>query len=1026
MKKNKNQFQTRIFFLIIAGIFNFYGISAQTGAQIPISGVVKDVTGEPLPGASVVVKGTNIGVVTDFDGNFSLTVPERSTIAISFVGFITQEFGIDSSMKFFNVVLSEDAVSLDEVVVIGYGTVRKNDATGSVAAFKPDELNKGLAVNPQDMLQGKVAGVNITTSDGTPGGGTVIRIRGGSSLNASNDPLIVIDGLPMDNSAVKGVGNPLALINPNDIETFTVLKDASATAIYGSRASNGVILITTKKGRAGSKPSFNYNGSVSVSFLAKRIEVMDAADLIQYSKDLKLYDDNGSYFGTSDTDWQKEVYRSALSTDHNFSVTGGLKNMPYRISAGFTSQNGIVRTSNMHRGTISANVNPTFLDNHLTFNINAKAMYIGNRWADGDAIGASLSMDPTQSVHDDSAAGKNYGGFYQRTNPFDRDPAWPTTYNTQATKNPVATLELKDDRAKSHELIGNINAEYKIHGFEDLRLNASLAAEYGKGTQHTVISPYSASNHYYGWDGTDTKERYNILFNAFAQYYKDFSNNFHFDIMGGYEYQHLLLERGRFHGWGMYPATNPETPNQKYNEQDRRYGHQKFLLSFFGRTNLIFMNKYLFTFTLRSDGSSNFRSEDRFGFFPSAALAWKIKEEDFLKNVDILSDLKLRVGYGRTGQQDIGQGDAPYLPILEPNLPGSHTFYPLGEIENGNYVYHTTYRPTAINKALTWETTTTFNAGLDFGFLKQRFTGAIDFYYRLTDNLISRLDIPGGTNFRNTVWANIGKLSNTGVELTFDGIIIQKKDFSWKLGFNATYNVNEIEELAASDNPNYYVTTGGIGAGTGNTIQVHKVGHPAWSYYVYETAKNDKGEDYFVDRSGADGKPDGKIDENDMYCYKSRMAPLTFGFSSTFNIGKFDVSIAMRANIGNYMYNDYLSTSLDGLKRANVFSSKIGGFTNVSKNAYETYWIDNFKSDNPNFNGKWYHSDYLVQNASFLRIDRITVGYNPNAKMRAYLTIQNPLVLTTYKGLDPEKFDGIDNNVYPRAFTALVGFNYQF
>ena len=1031
----RTSYIVQVFLFAVAGIFCFSALHAQTGANIPISGIVTEANGDPIPGASVSVKGTLIGTATDFNGNFQLNVPEKSTLSISFIGFATKEIEVGAQRNF-NIVLNEEYTKLDEVVVIGYGTVRKNDATGSVTAIRPDELNKGLAVNPQDLLQGKVAGVVITSNDGTPGGGAVIRIRGGSSLNANNDPLIVIDGLPMDNSAVKGVGNPLALINPADIETFTVLKDASATAIYGSRASNGVILITTKKGKAGAKPSFNYNGSVSLSFLTRRIEVMDAPDLIDYAKLLKLYDDNSHYFGAANTDWQKEIYRNALSSDHNFSITGGLKNMPYRISAGLTYQDGIIRTSNMHRGTLSANVNPTFFDNHLTINAQAKAMYIGNRWADGGAVGAALNMDPTQSVYDNSEAGKNYGGYYQRTNPFLSgkelvDPAWPTTYNTQACQNPVALLELKDDRAKSYELVGNINAEYKIHGFEDLRLNASLAAEYGKGTQHTVNSPYSASSHYYGWDGTDTKERYNILFNVYAQYYKDFSKDVHFDIMGGHEYQHLLFQRGHFEGWGMYPDTHDKR-GQKYNEKDTRYGNQRFLMSFFGRTNLILMNKYLLTFTLRTDATQNFRPEKRFGIFPSAAFAWKIHEEDFLKNVDFLSEFKLRLGYGQTGQQDIGQGDAPYLPILQPNRQGSHTFYPLGDLdENGDYIYHTTYRPTVINRALTWETTTTYNAGLDFGFLRQRFTGAIDFYHRITGDLLSWLDIPG-VNFRNQGPGNIGKLSNTGIEFTFDGRIIEKSDFSWKLGFNATYNVNKIIELAASNNPNYYVTTGGISAGTGNTIQVHKVGHPAWSYYVYETAINEKGEYYFVDRGGEKDENDPDkiiIDENDMYCYKTRMPPLTLGFSSTFTVKKFDVSIAMRANIGNYMYNDYLSTSLDGVKRSNVFSSKIGGFQNVSRHAYETYYglrEKEFKSDNPNFNGKWYHSDYLVQNASFLRIDRITVGYNGFANMRIYATVQNPLVLTGYKGLDPEKFDGIDNNMYPRAFTALVGFNYNF
>ena len=1005
----------------------FIGTTNLFAQQGVIKGVIKDSSGETIIGATVLVKGTSNGTITDFDGNYTLSnVKPDDVIIFSFIGLESQEI-VFTGQAVLNVTLSDSNQKLDEVVVIGYGVVKKKDATGSVTAIKPDEINKGLAVNPQDMLQGKVAGVNITTNDGAPGSGSVIRIRGGSSLNSSNDPLIVIDGLPVDNAAVKGVGNPLSVINPNDIETFTILKDASATAIYGSRASNGVIMITTKKGKAGSKPSFNYNGSVSASFLAKRIEVMNANELINYAKYLKLYEDNSSWFGTSDTDWQKEVYRSAISSDHNLSVTGGLKNMPYRISLGLTYQDGIVKTSNMHRGTLSANVNPTFFDNHLTLNVSAKAMYIGNRWADGDMINASLNMDPTQSVYDKSETGKNYGGFYQRTNTWSEDPAWPTTYNTQATKNPVATLELKDDKAKSYEIVGNLNAEYKIHGFEDLRLNASFAGGYGKGTQNTIISPYSASNHYWGWNGTDTKERYNLLFNAYAQYYKDFSDNLHFDIMGGYEYQRFLFQRGNYNGWGTYPNTHPTKAGEKYFESETEYANQKFLLSFFGRTNLILMNKYLFTFTIRRDGSSNFRPEDRFGNFPSFALAWKIKEEGFLQDTYLLSDLKLRLGYGQTGQQDIGQGDAPYLPILNPNLPGSHTYYPLGDLdEKGNYIYYQTYRPAAINKALTWETTTTYNGGLDFGFLGQRFTGAIEVYYRVTEALLSRLDIPGGTNFKNQAWANIGNLSNTGVEFTFDGRIISKKDFSWLLSFNATYNINKITELAASDNPNYYVATGGIAAGTGNTIQVQKVGYPAWSYYVFETAKNEKNEYYFVDRSGPDGVPDGKIDEHDMYCYKSPMAPLTLGFSSNINIKKFDVGITMRANIGNYMYNDYLSTSLDGMKKSNLFSSKIGGFQNVSKYAYETYWGEGFKSDNDNFNGKWYFSDYLVQNASFLRIDRITVGYNHNTKMRIYATVQNPFVITGYKGLDPEKFGGIDNNMYPRALTALVGLNYNF
>ncbi len=988
-------------------------------------GTITDESGQPLIGVTVMESGSTKGTATNENGSFTLLVSSQNAeISFSYVGYTNLTFKASDVPAI--VQMGEEATNLNEVVVIGYGAVRKNDVTGSVTAIRPDKLNKGLAVNPQDMLQGRIAGVSVTSSNGTPGGAATIRIRGGSSLNASNDPLVVIDGLPVDNSSVKGVANPLALINPNDIETFTVLKDASATAIYGSRASNGVILITTKRGVVGSKPVFSYSGNASVSFMAKRIEVMDAAELIQYSKDLKVYDENKSYLGTSNTDWQDEIYRSAFSTDHSFSIAGGYKNIPYRVGLGYTYQDGTLKTSNMQRGTTSVTVNPTFFDKHLTFNITGKAMYITNRWADNGAVGAALGMDPTQSVYDNSEAGKNYGGYFQRTNPFTIDPAWPTTFNTQAIGNPVATLELKDDRSKTYELVGNFQAAYKVHGLEDLTLNASLAAEYGHGTQHTKISPYSSSNHYYGWDGTDTKERYNILFNVFAQYSKDIKDDFHLDIMAGYEYQHMLLERGNMDGWGTFPATNPTTPNARYNEKHEQYAHQKYLLSLFGRANFSYKEKYLLTFTMRSDGSSNFRKEDRFGYFPSVALAWRIKEEGFLKDVDLLSDLKLRLGYGTTGQQDIGQGDAPYLPILVGNKDGSHTYYPLGDVENGSYIYSQTYRPTAINRALTWEGTTTYNAGIDLGFLKQRFTGSVEFYYRVTDNLISQLDIPAGTNFKNRAWANIGSLSNTGVEFTLDGRIIQNKDFRWNLSFNTTYNVNKITKLAASTNPDYYVPTGGISSGTGNNIQAQKVGYPAWSFYVYETAVNAQGEYYFVDRSGPDGTPDGVVDEKDMYCYKSPMAPLTMGFSSTFHIKKFDVSIAMRANIGNYMYNDQLATSLDGLKKANLVSSKIGGFHNVPMLAYNTYWIDGFKSDAAGMNGKWYLSDYLVQNASFLRIDKITVGYSIKREMRVYATVQNPFVITGYKGLDPERFNGIDNNTYPRSLTMLLGLTYDF
>ena len=998
----RKHFMFKVLFTLVIGLFLSVGAFAQ---QIAVKGIVKDTTGEPVIGANVLVKGTTNGTITDFDGNFQLSANKGDIIVISFIGFTAQE--LPATAELMNVVLKDDSEMLSEVVVIGYGVAKKNDLTGSVTAMKPDEMNKGLVTNAQDMMQGKIAGVNVTSASGTPGAGAQIRIRGGSSLNASNDPLIVIDGLAMDNSGVQGLSNPLSMVNPNDIETFTVLKDASATAIYGSRGSNGVIIITTKKGKSGSKPTINYSGNVSVSTKKKTIDVMDGDEFRQFVTN--MYGEGSAAvntLGKANTDWQSEIYRAAVSTDHNVTLSGGLKNMPYRATVGYTNQQGILKTSKFERLTASLNLSPSLLEDHLKINLNAKGMIAKTRYANTSAVNAAVWMDPTQDIYDSRDEYKNFGGYFQWTSNGAalNDPNWPLTYNTLATKNPVALLDQQDDNATSKTFIGNAEFDYKVHGFEDLRLHMNLGADYSTGKQTTIISPYSSTNHYYGYDGWTETDKYNLLFTAYAQYMKDFNEAHHFDIMGGYEWQHFHRE-GMSNGWGYYQSTHNEKPGQKteHNANNNPWATENYLVSFFGRANYSLLDRYMLTATVRYDGSSRFK--DHWALFPSFAFGWRIKEEAFLKDVDALSDLKLRLGYGQTGQQE-GIGDYNYFASYNVNT-AVDSFYPL--IGNGQL-----NRPNAYNNNLTWETTTTYNAGLDFGFWNGRLTGNIDWYYRETTDLLNTVSVAAGSNFRNQVMSNIGSLKNTGIEASLNWKAISNNDWLWDLGVNFTYNQNEITELVDGD----YQLTGGISSGTGNMCQAHAVGHPAGSFYVYQQVYDSKGmpiEGAVVDRNG-----DGTITTADKYLYKSPSAPWTAGFTSKLMYKNWDFSFSLRASFDNYVFNDLEAGS------SNISSSQVlaqsGYLSNRPKNvlgkAWQTY--------------DWVLSDYFVQNGSFLKCDNITLGYTFDqlfgAKIggRVYATASNVFTITNYKGIDPEVAGGIDNSLYPRPFTALVGLSLNF
>ncbi len=1024
--------------VLMLGLF----LSVGAFAQISVKGHVKDAQGEPIIGATVRVVGTQTATITDFDGNFALNAKQGADITISYVGY--QDATVKAAPNV-EVTLQEDAAVLNEVVVIGYGQVKKSDLTGSVTALKPDSKNKGLVVNPQDMLSGKVAGVNITSNDGTPGGGAQIRIRGGSSLNASNDPLIVIDGVAMDNAGVKGLSNPLSMINPQDIESFNVLKDASATAIYGSRGSNGVIIITTKKGRKGQAPQVSYAGSLTISAKKKTLDVMNGDQYRAFIKDLWGEDSEAySALGTANTNWQDLIYRTAVSHDHNVTVAGAVKDLPYRVSVGYTDQQGILKTSDFKRVTAALNLNPSFFDDHLNLNLNAKGMYARTQYADGGAVGAATSMDPSQdpyaftsNYHNDRDAQGNLLPVDQRrfvglsTKPFGgyfewptsgtslNDPDWPYTYERNAFKNPLAMLNEVSEIAHSRSFIGSADIDYKIHGFEDLRLHMTLGADISKGRQSRTASPAAPQYIYYGSYGSDEILKRNLSLSAYAQYYKDFAKVHHFDIMAGYEWQHFWRSQSNDY-IGYYQAGNTvnppvngqlqEAPHTPYN-----YKTENYLVSFFGRMNYTLMDRYMLTFTLRRDGSSRFK--DHWSTFPSAAFAWRVIEEPFLKNQNVFSDLKLRLGWGKTGQQDVNN-DYAWIATYSKST-GTNGFYPVtgsGEL----------YRPDNYTPDLKWETTTTYNLGLDFGFFKQRFTASIDIYKRKTTDLLNYAPTVAMSAFRNQAWQNIGSLENKGVEVTLGVKPIQTKDFYWTLDYNFTYNKNKITDLSGVSSDGSPVPNTGIQIGTDKLLEYNQVGYAMNSFYVYQQAYDANGnaiENVVVDRDG-----DGQITPNDRYFYKKPAPDVTMGLSSRMEWKNWDFGFSLRASFNNY-----------------VFDNIMAGMTNISPNqVYDSFHqlsnrptaVLNTGVARQTNAVTAQMSDRYIHNASFLKCDNITLGYSfadlfksgayHGLNGRVYGTVSNVFTITKYDGLDPEIANGFDNQIYPRPISFIFGLNLNF
>lgn len=1001
MKRNAT---FKVLLMFIVGLFLSVNTFAQ---QIVVKGNVKDTTGEPIIGANVIVKGTTNGTITDFDGNFLLNANKGDIIIISFIGYRSQEAQAAASM---NIILKDDTELLDEVVVIGYGSVKKDDLSGSVVAIKAEEMNKGAVTSPQELIMGKVPGLSVSQGDGAPGAGSTIRIRGGASLNASNDPLIVIDGIPVSNDAAPGTPNALATINPNDIETFTVLKDASATAIYGSRASNGVIIIQTKKGTQ-DKIKVSYSGTFTAKDPYKRIETLDAQSFrevmqAQYPEGTAQSADIQrilNVYPNQSTDWQDAIYQTGLSTDQNIGIAGKAGFMPFRLSLGYNTEKGTLKTSKYERYTGAVNLSPKFFDNHLSVDINVKGTINKNRFADSGAVGAAAFFDPTKPIYDEE---NRYNGYWN----------WGIVQGAQAdlaTQNPLSLLYDRNNHGTTKRSLGNIQLDYKIHGLEDLHANLNLGYDVAKTTGRNFVNSNSVQSSLdktftgLGQGNTWNNLRRNHLLDFYMNYAKNIESiKSNFDIMAGYSWQHFYYanhditysnpteDLGAKEGY-----TYDENERHYIRDDHRRIPYENYLISFFGRLNYNFMDRYLLTATLRRDGSSRFSENNRWGLFPSAALAWTISNEPFMKATEnVLSKLKLRLGYGVTGQQEIG--DYQYI-----------TSYSFSTNPNTTYLGTTLLKPNGYSPDLKWEQTTTYNVAIDFGFLNNRINGSIEYYQKHTKDLLNTISAAAGTNFINLITANVGKMKNKGVEANVNAIAIQSKDFTWEVGYNITWNDSKITKLTTTFNPDYQ----GIDAGTN---QKHQVGEMPGTFYLYQQVYDENGkpiQNAFVDRNN-----DGQITEADRYLtHKSPMAKVYMGFSSQFSYKKWDLGFNLRANFGNYVYN--------GVASGNSTSNNYGGKGFIT-NLYNGFQDTGFTLLNTS---EQMASDYFLENASFLKMDNLTLGYSFQNLFAAKLSgrisasVQNVFTISKYSGLDPE-CGAIDSNIWPRPRTYTIGLNLNF
>lgn len=975
-------------------------------AQYEVRGTVVDTDGLTVIGATVLQQGTSNGTTTDLDGRFTLRVPSGETLLeVSYMGYKTLVIEARNAAR---VVLYEDTELLEEVVIIGYGTVKKSDMTGSVVAIKAEDLNRGAISSPDQMLLGKVSGLHITPATGQPGASAKIRIRGAASLNASNDPLIVIDGVPITGDGGAGMGNPLSSVNPNDIESYTVLKDASATAIYGSRASNGVIIITTKKG-AGKKLNVGYNASYSLKQNASTIEMMSADEYRDFMNTTYLGNQViHNLLGTENTDWQQEIYRLSFNTDQNVSVYGALPFMPYRVSLGYNLDQATLKTGDNQRGNIDISLSPKLFDDHLTIHVNAKGIYQKTNWASTGAVGNALAFDPTKPVYftkeDGSIDTSKANGYWNWLNP-------DGSANTMASTNPLSSIYDYTNFNNTLRSIGNVQLVYKVHGLEDLTLNVNAGYDVARtqGEKYNALGSISAmrsSNDLYVMYENYNK---NTLLETYLNYNHAFRRS-HLDIMAGYSWQHNYVQYDE----EQYRNTQPDGPGAHYFTAPTN-AKEYYLISFFGRINYSIASRYLFTVTLRDDASSRFSKANRWGLFPSAAFAWNVAEENFLKGSRDVSTLKLRLGWGRTGQQDIGSDYYPYLArYLSSSSP--EMLYLMGS------GYLTTLAPLAYNANLKWETTETYNVGLDFGFANDRITGSVETYYRYTYDLLNVISTPLGSNFGNSIISNIGNMENKGVELSLNFIPVQTSDMHWSIGGNLTLQNTKITKLTSLKTEGYLgVTTGEGMGGTGGYTSLHREGFTPYTFYMFQQLYDQEGnpvQNGLIDRDG-----DGEITDADRYVTGYSPAPdAFFGFNTQFRYKNWDLGINGHGSLGNYLINGvamgYSTSYSDDWNK--------GYLNNLSKQYLVKGWTA------PSENNQKY-SDMFIENASFFRIDDINLGYTINKlkcikSLRIAASVQNVYVFTKYRGLDPEigSSDGVDFNIIPRPRLFTLRLNLTF
>ena len=957
-----------------------------------IKGEVTDAqNGEALIGATVMVEGEKGGTVTDFDGNFSLQVSSSAKkIKVSYIGYIDKILSISDNMK---VKLESDSKALADVVVIGYGTARKSDLTGSVATVKSKDFNKGLVSSPEQLINGKVSGVQIMSNSGSASAGSTIRVRGGASLNASNDPLIVLDGVPLEQGGISGnSSNFLSMINPSDIESMTVLKDASSTAIYGSRASNGVIIITTKKGQQGAV-KVNFNTTNSLQTRAQMVDMLSRDEFVNVINQFGT-DNQKSLLGTANTDWNDEVYRTAFGTDNNLSVSGSIdKWLPFRVSVGYYNQSGLVRKDNVERWTGNVVLTPSFFQDHLKLTINAKGTLNNNSFNNGGAVWAAATFNPTIPVY---SGNDKYGGYNEA---LDADGV-PVN---AGVRNPRGLVDLYDSKSKVSRFIGSMDVDYKVHFLPDLKLHATVGADYAKGDGTVYVPAYAAQSYNkdeslggsdYKYGPQKNENRLLTLYANYAKYFEDIKGNV--DLTAGYDYQYWKSTTPLY-----YTKSAAGTNLSTVKASDYRH----VMLSYYGRINYSFDGKYLLTATVRRDASSRFSKDTRWGTFPSVALGWTLTEEPWLKNQKVLSNLKLRASYGVTGQQE-GIGNYNYLPVYTYSVTGAEAFI------NGQYI--NTYRPEAYVSDLKWETTTSWNFGLDFGFLNGRIGGAIDFYTRKTKDLLASVPTAAGTNFSKTILTNVGNVDSKGIEISLNATPIQTKDWEWNLSYNFTWQNMKVKNLS--------LTKGGsqTNVKVGPSIdayqfQVLSEGYEPYMFYVYHQLYDSKtGKP--IEGAYADLNNDGEINESDLYRYHSPAPKYIMGLSTSLRYKQLTLGMSFRANIDNYVYNGM----------------------GMSTGAFETVSYNNSQLNNLNtsflktgFKTRQYLSDYYVENASFLKLDNLSLSYNVGkinkwASLTVSAMVQNVFTITGYSGTDPEVPNGMDNSFYPRPRTYSVSLGLQF